>query len=102
MIGGMKLSIDLTDQEAAALRSVCDRERITGEAAVSRALERWLAVEGALDRSPRAPEPPMHEPHAVGRETMPPGFGAWKHAGIDALEYQRAIRAEWEHREGVV
>jgi hypothetical protein len=29
-------------------------------------------------------------------------FGSWADSGIDSLEYQLAIRAEWDHRPNVV
>lgn len=32
----------------------------------------------------------------IGAQRVPRGFGAWKHKNIDGLEYQRAIREEWD------
>ena len=29
-----------------------------------------------------------------------PAFGSWKGPKVDAVEYQRKLRAEWDHREG--
>lgn len=45
----------------------------------------------------------LHQRRADSRPTKPrslkshPAFGSWQDRNIDALEYERNLRAEWDH-----
>ena len=78
----MRTIIDLPEEQLAALKAECERERISRAEAIRRAVEAWL---NDPDRK-----------RARRRDVLDATFGAWKHLGIDGLEYQRAIRAEWD------
>ena len=74
--------IDLPDDQIRALAAYCAREQISRAEAVRRAVGHFIA-EPALTRARR-------------RAALEAAFGMWKDRGIDGVEYQRALRAEWE------
>jgi Arc/MetJ-type ribon-helix-helix transcriptional regulator len=78
----MRTIVEIPDDQLAALKAECEREQISRAEAIRRALAEWLE---APDRK-----------KARRRAVLDATFGAWKHLGIDGLEYQRRIRAEWD------
>lgn len=78
----MRTIIDLTDEQLAALKRLCEREKISRAEAVRRAVDKLLQEQESATADRKA------DLDAV--------FGAWKHRNIDGLEYQRKIRSEWE------
>ncbi len=72
----MRTIIDLPPDQIERLANFCAREHISRAEAVRRAVAALLDDE--KERAFKA------------------AFGAWKHLGIDGLEYQRQIRAEWD------
>ena len=79
---GMRTIIDLPDEQVKALAHYCAREKISRAEAVRRAVGR-LMDDPAQVKARRKAE-------------LEAAFGMWKDRGIDAVEYQRALRAEWE------
>lgn len=82
----MRTSVDLTDEQIEALRSYCEREGISRPEAVRRGVDLLLAEH----REARAL---LLEER---RDALAGVFGMWKDRGLDAVEYQRALRAEWD------
>ena len=78
----MRTIIELTDEQLAALKRLCDREKISRAEAVRRAVDK-LIDEQENDKARKD-------------AAMRSAFGAWKHRKIDGLEYQRKIRSEWD------
>jgi hypothetical protein len=72
--------IDLTDDQIEWLAKVCARDGISRAEAIRRAL---TAERERDDKS-------------NFEENMAAVFGMWKDRGIDSLEYERALREEWE------
>ncbi len=72
----MKVSVDLTGDQVKALDALCAAENISHAEAVLRVLTEYL------DGKERA--------------AMAAAFGLWKDHRIDGLEYQEALRSEWE------
>jgi len=77
---GMRTLVNLTDEQIEALEAYCEEEGVSRAEAVRRAVDRFLAVGRRPGRS--------LDSH--------PAFGSWKGRGIDGLEYQIRMRAEWE------
>jgi metal-responsive CopG/Arc/MetJ family transcriptional regulator len=75
---GMRTIIELTDKQLEQLKHYCERERISRAEAVRRGVDRIVSEQEEKDRAFRA------------------SFGAWKDLNIDALEYVRDLRDEWE------
>jgi metal-responsive CopG/Arc/MetJ family transcriptional regulator len=78
----MRTIIDLTDEQLAALKRLCEREKISRAEAVRRAVDKLLEEQENAKSERKA--------------ALDAAFGAWKHRDIDGLEYQRKIRSEWE------
>jgi len=78
----MRTIIELPDEQVRALADYCARERISRAEAVRRAVSR-LMDDPAQSKARR-------------KAALEAAFGMWKDRGIDAVEYQRALRAEWE------
>lgn len=76
----MRTIIDLPEEQLAALRELCEREKISRAEAIRRAVACWLAEDEKADR----------------KRALDESFGAWKHKGIDADEFIRELRDEWE------
>ena len=78
----MRTIIELPDEQVRALADYCARERISRAEAVRRAVSQ-LMDDPAQSKARR-------------KAALEAAFGMWKDRGIDAVEYQRALRAEWE------
>ena len=78
----MRTIIDLTDDQVVRLATLCERKRISRAEAVRRGVELYLQSEDADEEE--------------FERALQAAFGSWKGYGIDGLEYQRAIRAEWD------
>jgi hypothetical protein len=78
----MRTIIDLTDEQVARLARLCERKGISRAEAVRRGVELVLDCEEAEEEE--------------FERALQAAFGSWKGYGIDGLEYQRAIRAEWD------
>ena len=77
---GVRTIIELTDDQLEWLAKVCARDGISRAEAIRRALiaERERERESTFEKD------------------MAAAFGIWKDRGIDSLEYERALREEWE------
>jgi Arc/MetJ-type ribon-helix-helix transcriptional regulator len=79
----MRTIIDLPDEQIRGLAELCEREHISRAEAVRRAVEALLANEAREHWS----------------SSLDEFFGIWKDCAVDGVEYQRALRAEWDHRD---
>lgn len=79
----MRTIVDLPEEQIKALAELCKREGISRAEAIRRAVE-------ALTASMRPP-----------KKDISHYFGMWKDRDDigDGVEYQRRLRAEWDHRE---
>ena len=75
----MRMSLELPKDQVEAIDRLSEENRRTCEAVIQAAVAEFLEE----DRKRR-------------RRLMMAAFGIWKDRGIDGLEYQRAIRAEWD------
>jgi metal-responsive CopG/Arc/MetJ family transcriptional regulator len=71
----MRTIVDLPASQVEALDSFCRREGISRAEAVRRAVGEHL------------------ERHRADRDRA---FGLWRTRRVDSLEYQRALRSEWD------
>ena len=78
----MRTIIELPSEQLDALSSYCRREHVSRAEAIRRAVALMLEQCRPADDWKSA-------------------FGGWKDIDIDGVEYQRAIRAEWDDREGL-
>lgn len=78
----MRTIVELTDEQIEELRVYCAREGISRAEAVRRGVD--LLVKEKQERRERF----LH--------ALDEAFGSWKGHGIDGVEYQRQIRAEWD------
>lgn len=78
----MRTIIELTDEQIEGLRRLCEREGISRAEAVRRGVELLLREKDARMEERRA--------------ALDAAFGMWKDRDIDGVEYQRALRAEWD------
>ena len=78
----MRTIIELPEEQVRRLDEHCRRERISRAEGVRRAVAALLEHDEAE--------------RETDQQVLRSTFGAWKHLGIDGLEYQRAIRAEWD------
>ncbi|MCC7365829.1 MAG: ribbon-helix-helix protein, CopG family [Dehalococcoidia bacterium] len=76
----MRTIIDLSDEQLASLRELCEAEGISRAEAVR------IAVDMLIARREEA------EWQAAKRAA----FGIWKDRDFDALDYERELREEWE------
>lgn len=81
--------VDIPDEDLQFLAELCAREKISRAEAVRRAVREY-----------RSNAKPFIDLEA--REKALNGiFGMWKGRNIDSVEYQRQLRAEWDHRGGI-
>ena len=78
----MRTIIDLPEELRDDLARFCEREGLSRAEAVRQAIHMLLQR-----RSSRLQE---------RERAVRAAFGSWKEYGIDAVEYQREIRAEWD------
>lgn len=81
-IPAMRTTVELPQDQVEALDRMSEEDRRTCEAVIRAAVADYLEQQRS-DRSDR-------------RAAMEAEFGIWKDRGIDGLEYERAIRAEWD------
>lgn len=72
----MRSIIDLPEEQLDALAEICRREGISRAEAIRRAVAAYVET-----KTPGTPEE---------------AFGLWAERGIDGLDYERALRSEWE------
>ncbi len=72
----MRTIVDLPEEQIAGLAHLCEQERISRAEAVRRAVADYLKARQATTRGSF--------------------FGMWRGRGIDGVEYQRALRDEWQ------
>jgi Arc/MetJ-type ribon-helix-helix transcriptional regulator len=82
----MRTIIDLPEEQIEQLRRLCRRKGISRAEAVRRGVELLLDSEEQSD----------HDRLAERRRALDAAFGMWKDRGMDAVEYQRQLRAEWD------
>jgi len=75
----MRTTVELPQDQVEALDRLSQEDRRACEAVIQAAVADYLED----DRKRR-------------RALIEAGFGIWKDRGIDGLEYERAIRAEWD------
>lgn len=78
----MRTIIDLTDEQVAKLREVCEREGISRAEAIRRGVD--LLLKEKEDRKARL------------LAALEAAAGSWQGEPKDGLEYQLKIRAEWD------
>lgn len=78
----MRTIVDLTEEQIEELRRYCLAEKVSRAEAIRRSVD--LLVKEKQDRRDRF------------LKALDAAFGSWKGHGIDGLEYQRHIRAEWD------
>lgn len=76
----MRTLVDIPQEDLAALDLLSKAEKRSRAAVIRAAISDYLAEK---DRQRRW-------------ALIETGFGIWKDRGIDGLEYERAIRAEWD------
>lgn len=72
----MRTIVDLPDDQVQALADLCEREGISRSEAIRRAVRMLLASNWEAD--------------------LAAAFGAWREKDIEGVQYQRAIRTEWD------
>lgn len=82
----MGTMIDLSEDQAEALGRLSEDERQTCAALIQATIANYLVDRERFSEAGRAER----------RAAMEAAFGIWKDRGIDGLDYQRAIRAEWD------
>lgn len=81
----MRTLVDIPDDKISALDVLARKKSWSRAEAVRRGIDLLLAAEEAAEMT-----------------ALDEAFGSWAESGIDGLEYQRAIRAEWDHRPNAV
>ena len=75
---GMRTIVELPNRQLDALAAICRAEKISRAEAIRCAIDSWI-------------------------ETVPSeaveAFGLWRERGIDALQYEASLRAEWDRPE---
>lgn len=84
----MRTIVDLPQDQAEAVERLSQDERRACETIIQAAVADYL---NDRDRF-------SEEGRAARRAAMMAAFGIWKGRGIDGLEYQRRMRAEWDGR----
>jgi hypothetical protein len=71
----MRTIVDIPEDQLQMLTELCRRDDLSRAEAIRRAIAAFLA-----------------------KETSPPAesFGLWRGRGIEGVEYQQAIRSEWD------
>ena len=78
----MRTIVDLTDEQLAELKRLCEREGISRAEAVRRGVDLLLTRQKAAEYE--------------FKSALDAAFGMWKDRDIDGVEYQRKLRAEWD------
>jgi hypothetical protein len=78
----MRTIVELTEDQIEELRRYCLAEKVSRAEAIRRGVD--LLVKEKQERRDRF------------LKALDAAFGSWKGHGIDGLEYQRQIRAEWD------
>ena len=81
----MRTLVDIPDDKVSALDALAQRKSWSRAEAVRRSIDQMLATEKALEMA-----------------ALDEAFGSWADFGVDGLEYQHAIRAEWDHRPNAI
>ncbi|MFN0095734.1 MAG: ribbon-helix-helix protein, CopG family [Dehalococcoidia bacterium] len=76
----MRTIVDLTDDQLAALKAYCGRERVSRAEAVRRAVDALVC----------------QDPRERRKAAIAAAFGMWKDRNIDAMDYLAELRTEWE------
>lgn len=77
----MRTIIELTDEQVERLRELCQRENISRAEAIRRGVDLLLESD--------------QQDEDEFEKALQAAFGSWKDCGVDAVEYQQALRAEW-------
>ena len=78
----MRTIVELTEEQIAELRRYCEVEKVSRAEAIRRGVD--LLVKEKQERNARF------------LRALEAAAGSWKGFGLDGLEYQRQIRAEWD------
>lgn len=78
----MRTIIDLPDDQVRGLADYCVKEKVSRAKAIRRAVATLLEEQERREKDHKA--------------ALKAAFGIWKDRGIDAVEYQRKLRAEWD------
>ena len=78
----MRTLVDIPDQQLKALNALSKQRKVSRAALVREAVSAYIDSSKKIERE----------------EALKAGFGLWKDRGIDGLEYQKKIRAEWGDR----
>ena len=78
----MRTIVERTEDQIEELRRYCLAEKVSRAEAIRRGVD--LLVKEKQERRDRF------------LKALDAAFGSWKGHGIDGLEYQRQIRAEWD------
>lgn len=70
----MRTIIQITEQQAAFLQEMCEKEGVSRAEAIRRALDAYINTTSS------------------GKSEA---FGVWKNRGIDSVVYQQKLRDEW-------
>ncbi len=76
----MRTLVDIPEKDLEALDSLSREEKRSRASVIRAAINDYLAEKDRLKR----------------RAALEAGFGIWKDLGIDGLEYQERMRAEWD------
>ncbi len=83
----MRTIVDIPEEKRKALDAYCKARSISLAEAVRRGVDKVLEEEEQEEKKKRL------------KQVLDATFGAWKDNDIgDAVEYQRKLRAEWDHR----
>ena len=82
----MRIDVEIPESQLKQVDALASSLRLTREETVRRGLDRLLAE----------PIPPHPMSRAAEKIVFDEVFGSWKGSGIDGLEWQRKLRAEWD------
>lgn len=71
----MRTIVDIPEDRIQALSRICKRHRISRAEAVRQAIDHYISIRRTEDSDE--------------------AFGLWKERGVDGLQYQQDVRAEW-------
>jgi hypothetical protein len=78
----MRTIIELPEAQVRALAAYCARAKVSRAEAIRRAVNELLAK--------------SEQDRAEDEAAFKAAFGMWKNRGIDGVDYQRQLRAEWD------
>jgi len=81
----MRTIVDIPDEQLQQLQRLCERDGISRAEAVRRSVALYVAEE--------------QKKRKRFEDALNAVFGLWKDMDIDAVEYQRKIRAEWDRED---